>query len=141
MLTRTTCTLLTAGLLAACAEPNATNTTAASFTEDPNAITTAFQYTDGGSTGTLTVNPDGTARYRDVYCNGMENAAGRLDGDSVSFPRMTYKECNKPEALWADITVKGYDQATGCFEVIDFAWGYNFVQRYQAFPTEERCKS
>lgn len=134
--------------LAACNETGPTGSTAAvPFTQHPNAVVTAFKFaadsSDGteGSTGTLTVNPDGSARYQDVYCNGMENTAGRLDGTSVSFPRMTYKECNKPEPLWADISVDGYNKTTGCFAVINFTWGYNFVQRYQAYPTEARCQS
>ncbi|MEM7529637.1 MAG: hypothetical protein AAF416_18535 [Pseudomonadota bacterium] len=122
-------------------EPIVTTTSdaAQSAPQSSGAVVMPFRFVDEGSLGTLTVNGT-TARYEDEYCGGMSTDAGVLEGSTITFDRMTYPECGKPEALWADIVITGYKPETGCFDQLRFKWGYNFVKTYYAYPTDDACR-
>lgn len=130
-------------LLAACQSTTTTSVATAPagppLTDDPNAVTVPFQFVDEGSTGTLTVSGQ-QARYTDEYCGGMSTDTGVVEGTTITFERMVYPQCGKPEELWADIVVTGYEPETGCFDQLRFKWGYNFVRTYYAYPTAEHCR-
>lgn len=130
-------------LLAAC-QSNTTSVATApagpSVIDDPNAVIVPFQFIDEGSTGTLTVSGK-RARYTDEYCGGMSTDTGVVEGTTIRFERMIYPQCGKPEELWADIVVTGYEPETGCFDQLRFKWGYNFVRTYYAYPIDEACRA
>lgn len=130
---------LAAILLAAC---EGSPTTPPLSAEAPLATTAvAFQFTEGGSAGVLSIAADGSAVYRDEYCDGRENTMGTVVGTAITFERMTYPACGETTPLWADISVEGLNRETGCFARLSFVWGYDFIRNYEAYPIDDRCRS
>ena len=110
--------------------------------DEAGAIVTEFRYpgTTEGSEGKLVVRGS-SATYHDTYCGGRSNETGVVEGTKIDFDRMTYPVCGQSTPLWADVVVKGYDRATGCFDRLTFTWGYDRIERYNAYPTDTRCKT
>lgn len=110
--------------------------------EQAKAIVTEFRYpgTTEGSAGRLVVKGN-SATYHDTYCDGRSNSTGVVEGTTIDFDRMTYPTCDSSTPLWADVVVKGYDRATGCFQRLTFTWGYDRIERYNAYPTASECRT